>query len=196
MRDVGRAVAAATRLISETGATVILVHHTGKATKDVERGSNALRGGAGVMILNRRDQRGVIKISNTKQRDDTEFAPLHFRLKRVAVGLDEDGHELTSCVVESTEIDPPNGESLYAGLKLALAALDPSPGGSPTALWHVAVSEASGRAVPKKTFHNWRQALLERGFVETVPGVDHSYRLTAKGRALLAGRMNLDGSIN
>ena len=49
-KDMSLAIAAAKRIIGVTGATVILVHHTGKKGVE-ERGSSALRGAADTMML-------------------------------------------------------------------------------------------------------------------------------------------------
>ncbi len=57
-KEVGQAIAAARRLLSETGATVLLVHHTGKSDSDTERGSSALRGNADFMISVRKTAGG------------------------------------------------------------------------------------------------------------------------------------------
>ncbi|HYT73514.1 MAG TPA: AAA family ATPase [Vicinamibacterales bacterium] len=184
-RDVGVAVASATGLIRDTGATVVFVHHTGKDKKDIERGSNAIRAAADTMILVRK--RGdVITVSNTKQKDDEEFAPITLRLKQVPLRMPAEAEEeLTSCILESADSLSSAPTGLTESLTQALAALAAFPNGASSSDWQDALTRHYGFAVHKRTFHNWRQALQERGAVEVVPDQAHQYRLTDAGKALV-----------
>lgn len=76
-KDVGRAVAAVDSLREQTGATVVLVHHTAKHNP-VERGSSALRGAADTMIKVRHD--GNIVITCDKQKENDAFFPVYAKL--------------------------------------------------------------------------------------------------------------------
>lgn len=90
------------RIIRETGAAVLLVHHTGKSGVS-ERGSSALRGASYVMIqITNRD--GHITLECTKTKDESEFDARHFRLMQV------DTPHGQSCVVMPSDkvIDDPN----------------------------------------------------------------------------------------
>ena len=63
----------------QTGAAILIVHHTGKGTSDTyakptERGSSALRGAADVMI--EQEAKGIIIVSNDKQKDEEELSQL------------------------------------------------------------------------------------------------------------------------
>lgn len=175
-RDVGQAVEAVRSLIEQKEATVLLVHHTGKGAKDVERGSNALRGAADVMIRLRRDVHQVITLANDKQKDADEFEPIALKLKPVLLGADEDGEEITSCVLEAPDLGSLGSESVGGGLFQALEALRQFPDGASSASWQQALAERLPKAVPKKTFHNWRKSLLARGSVEPVINKKAHYR--------------------
>jgi hypothetical protein len=178
-RDVGLAVAASTGLIRDTGATVLLLHHTGKEQKTLERGSSALRAAADTMISVRRKE-AVITVFNNKQKNDEGFSAITLRLKRVSLGEEVDGNEVTSCVLESTN-------ALHGAVKNALVILGTFPEGSDSSTWHKAIAEhLGGIRVADRTFHNWREALLELGLVEAVPDKAHHYRLTEAGKSVVA----------
>lgn len=89
-------------LIRETtGAHVMVIHHSGKDEDRGARGSSALRAAVDNEIQVTADW-GIIC---RKQRDQEQPEPLHFRLRTVTLGQDEDGEPVTSAVVEAS--DPP-----------------------------------------------------------------------------------------
>jgi KaiC/GvpD/RAD55 family RecA-like ATPase len=68
----------------ETGATVLLVHHTGK-DGTAERGNSALRAAATSMLrLVREEDTKVLKLSCDKQKNGREFGEWKFVMKEVA----------------------------------------------------------------------------------------------------------------
>lgn len=79
----------------ETGAAVLLTHHMGKTPDKGARGSSALIGAVDTEL---QVQTGVIRIS--KQRD-MEIGPnLGFKLETVEIGVDANGAQIKSCIVE------------------------------------------------------------------------------------------------
>lgn len=83
------------------GAMVMLVHHSGKDSSKGARGWSGLRAAADVEIeVIRADDSRVATIS--KQKDGQDGAEFGFKLHTVVVDLDEDGEEITSCIVEHT----------------------------------------------------------------------------------------------
>jgi hypothetical protein len=71
-RDMNQVIAGADHLRAATGATVLLVHHTGKNIANGERGSSALRGAVDTMIaLETNDT--LIRLSCDKQKDAAPF---------------------------------------------------------------------------------------------------------------------------
>lgn len=103
--DMGAALAHCRRLHKATGATVLLVHHTGKDATKGARGWSGMKAAvdAEVEVLRDGSDR-TVKIS--KQKDDQDGALFPFVLRQVPLGRDEDGDEVTSCVVE--HVDQPD----------------------------------------------------------------------------------------
>lgn len=82
-----------------TGAHVLVIHHTGKDEDRGARGSSALR----AAVDNEIQITSEWGILSRKQRDQKPPEPLHFKLRSVALGMDEDGEPVTSAVVEVAE---------------------------------------------------------------------------------------------
>lgn len=103
--DGGKVVKHCQLLHKLTGALVILVHHVGKDLSKGARGWSGLRAAADVEITVERaqDHRGA---TVTKQKDGEEGAEFGFKLNTVTIGEDEDGEDITSCVVEHTAAVP------------------------------------------------------------------------------------------
>lgn len=112
-KDVGMVLAQCAKIHRQTGAMVILVHHSGKDDGAGARGSSALRAAADVEIQVKGDSkaRGA-KV--TKQKDGEDGKQYGFRLHTVVLGEDEDGEDITSCVVEHLA----NGESMDTSIEL------------------------------------------------------------------------------
>ena len=87
-----------------TGAHVMVVHHTGKDEDRGARGSSALRAAVDTEISVTSEGEIICK----KQRDMAIADPLHFKLRSITLGHDEDGDPVTSAVVEAC--DPPKKE--------------------------------------------------------------------------------------
>lgn len=129
-KDVGEAVTLCAKLHRATGATIVLIHHSGKDTSKGARGSTALLGACDAEIevsrMENDREAQVTKLKNAQ--DGGRYA---FRLRVVPVGLDDDGDVVSSCVLEHVAAgDKPVGhkdnrtgpnEDLY------LAALDAVP---------------------------------------------------------------------
>jgi hypothetical protein len=89
------------KLAEALDCAVVLVHHTGKEVSKGMRGSSAILGNVDFTIEvaeNAKDK--LHTITPRKMRDAPKFRePLKFRLRTVVVGVDEDGDDVTSCVV-------------------------------------------------------------------------------------------------
>lgn len=98
-KDVGLVLAQCTKIYRKTGAMVILVHHSGKDDAAGARGSSALRAAADVeiQVSSTTKARGA-KV--TKQKDGEDGKQFGFQLHTVLLGEDDDGEDITSCVVE------------------------------------------------------------------------------------------------
>lgn len=100
--DVGKALAECKRIHRHTGAMVLLVHHSGKDASKGARGWSGLRAAADVEleVLRSDDLRSI---SVTKLKDGQDGTQIGFKLHTVILGQDEDGDDITSCIVEYTE---------------------------------------------------------------------------------------------
>lgn len=87
-----------------TGAHVMLVHHTGKDAARGARGHSSLRAATDteIEVANEDGQRAAMV---TKQRDYQGGETFAFALKSVPLGFDQDGDEVSSCVVEVADAD-------------------------------------------------------------------------------------------
>lgn len=100
--DVGKALAECKRINRHTGAMVLLVHHSGKDASKGARGWSGLRAAADVELeVLRSDE--LRSISVTKLKDGQDGAQIGFKLHTVILGEDEDGDDITSCIVEYTD---------------------------------------------------------------------------------------------
>lgn len=97
--DVGRALAHCKGIHRATGALVMLVHHSGKDSSRGARGWSGLRAAADVELeVVRVDEERSLTV--TKLKDGEDGAEFAFRLENTVIGFDEDGEEITSCVVQ------------------------------------------------------------------------------------------------
>lgn len=94
------------RFISkQTGALVVLIHHSGKDSTRGARGWSGLRAAADAEIEIVRN--GDYRVANvTKMKDGTDGESFPFKLKVVDLGFDPDGEAQSSCVVEHVEAQP------------------------------------------------------------------------------------------
>jgi hypothetical protein len=170
-KDVGEFIDACRRLNEQTGATILVVHHTGK-TGDQERGSSALRAAADAMIKVSVTHGSVIAIENDKQKDEEQCPIIRVRLERIALGGDR---QETSCIVVAAE-----GEDQHSPLtdseQRALTVLRGFPNAAAESTdWRKRLEVEIGRTIAPKTFDNWRRALIQKQCVESVPGERHHY---------------------
>lgn len=121
-QDVGKAIAHCKVLHEVTGATVLLVHHSGKDASKGARGWSGLHGAADaeIEIVRSGDMRAA---TVSKQKDGEDGESLGFRLVPVPVGMDEDGDVVSSCIVEYTEDRPKAKARLGAKEQLAVDTL-------------------------------------------------------------------------
>jgi hypothetical protein len=99
--DMGAFVRNCDRLREQTKAHLAVIHHTGK---DVTRGARGWSGllGAVDTEIEVTKSGGNHEAKVTKQRDDDDQTRSVFRLRRVVIGQNRWGNEVTSCVVDPT----------------------------------------------------------------------------------------------
>jgi|GEM_PF-408406 len=92
------------KLRLETGAHLMLVHHTGKDTSQGARGHSSLRAAVDTEIeLSWDKQRETGLAAVTKQRDSRTEGKFTFEFNQVDVGMSANGNPVSSCVVVPTE---------------------------------------------------------------------------------------------
>ena len=131
VKDVMKAMEGIKRIRQQFKATVLVVHHTTK-NGDQERGSSSFRNGMDTVLL-QTQEKGVVTLEVTKQKDAPKSKPRRFRLKVVQLSsepLTGEGDDLvlnldTSCVLEDLVPDPADGPAslLTAAEKAMLEAL-------------------------------------------------------------------------
>jgi hypothetical protein len=104
--DMGKALSHCKGLHRATGAMVLLVHHSGKDASKGARGWSGLRAAAEaeIEVVRNKEQRAAVI---TKLKDDKDNGEYGFRLNTVVLGIDADGDEITSCVLEHTSTGAP-----------------------------------------------------------------------------------------
>jgi hypothetical protein len=93
----------------ETGAHVLIIHHSGKDQSKSARGHSALRAAVDTEI-EITNKNSVISAEIVKQRDGATNEAFHFELKQIYLGQDEDGDKITSCVLEVAEASVTKGD--------------------------------------------------------------------------------------
>jgi RecA-family ATPase len=184
-KDMGLFIANCTCLRAETGAHVMVIHHSGKNTSKGARGSGSLRAAADSEIELTRSG-DVIMAKDRKQRDKQRGKIFAYKLQSVFLGNDEDGDAVTSAVVETTEplkeATQLKGQLLIAKLALedALAAhgqTTPGEGPSDHRKWvsverwseHCesrSLSNGGSASAPRTAFHRAKNKLQEKGIVQ------------------------------
>lgn len=102
--DMGLALANTRAIGDTTEATVALVHHSGKDAARGARGWSGMRAAVDAEIEVSRDpETDLRQILVTKQKDGRDGLKWNFRLEGVVLSMDEDGDEISSCVVIEAE---------------------------------------------------------------------------------------------
>lgn len=94
-KDMGSFVRHLDHIRAETGAHVMVVHHSGKDKAKGARGSSALQAATDTEL-----EIADMKIITHKQRSREHAKPIAFARRVVTIGQDADGDAVTSCVVE------------------------------------------------------------------------------------------------
>lgn len=168
--DMGLYVANVKQIMQETGAGVLLVHHSGK--NELMRGSSALLGALdGELSVEGKPGDGERMLKAGKIRDGGSAGGdlFAFRLRRVVIGMDQDGDEIDTCVVETLDDmatkairDKSKRKSLGANQKAVLRCLESNGGTLPRVdLAHKLKDEG----MPRNRVSDALATLLESGMV-------------------------------
>ena len=125
-KDMSKFVKGCDLVREETGAHVMVVHHTGKDETRGARGSYALFAAVDTEISVTKDK----EIHCTKVRDFATPEPIGYSLISVTLGDDQDGDPVTSCTLKTFAIETdgsaktPKRKALSGQEKIAWEALD------------------------------------------------------------------------
>lgn len=203
--DVNVIVQKAERIQRETGAHVLIVHHSGKDKDRGMRGSNALLGAVDAAIEVTQHESGFCEAKVAKVKDGGSTEPFRYTLTQSVLGQDEDGEDITSCTVSPSDASAvePNKRSRMTGaeriafdaLKDVLAEAGQTgqgrtgqnvPENVPVVsgdLWreHAYRRGISGSDEPdskRKAFNRARESLISKGFVGAWDDLAWVVRLT------------------
>ena len=102
--DMTMAISACQRIQQATDTLILLVHHTGKDAARGLRGHSSLIGALDASIEVSGGLDGIPRQWEARKvKDDSTGEPHPFELRRVVLGTDADGDEITSCIVEPAE---------------------------------------------------------------------------------------------
>jgi RecA/RadA recombinase len=97
--DMGAFVANMDLIRRSTGASPVIVHHSGKNAQLGARGHSSLRGAVDTEIEVERLEDGSRVMRLRKSRDGSDTADIAFTLKVIEIGRDVEGQPITSCVI-------------------------------------------------------------------------------------------------
>jgi AAA domain len=100
--DMGRLIATLDALRAQTGAHVMIVHHTGKDESRGMRGHSSLNGAADI-TLHVTASGAARQAEVKKNKDGLAGQALAFTLKPTTLGRDDDGDDIVTMVVEEVE---------------------------------------------------------------------------------------------
>jgi hypothetical protein len=166
-RDMGLFIAGADRLRAATGATLLLVHHTGKDGK--MRGSTALPGALDAYAEVTKPGEKRLTLTSGKTKDAAPFEPLGLEAREVEIGgVDEAGRLITSLIFNTD----PNGAQLPAQrgdgaaetrAKVLEVLRRDFPGGATSGEWLHNVE--TGAIAKASKFYDYKRELLNSGQV-------------------------------
>jgi len=105
--EMNRFVAALDSIRGISGASILIVHHTGHDNKSRARGSIALKGAVDVEYRLDKDEHKIVRMEATKMKD-AEIPPgLAFFMRSVELPIEnDDGEPITSAILETTGFEP------------------------------------------------------------------------------------------
>ena len=164
-QDVGAFNSSVAALIESTGACVMIVHHSGKNKAAGARGSSALLGALDTELEVDNGQ-----VLAKKQRDVEAGDPIGFTLKPLVVGIDEDGDEMTSCVVEPATVAAAAGSTRLSGHAQrgfdVLCEMAPDNAPVSELKWRVKCGDFLDAKSEKQRFFDLKKKLRAAGVIE------------------------------
>ncbi|GAR06156.1 hypothetical protein NGUA35_01350 [Salmonella enterica] len=174
-RDMGAFIEGCDTIKRETGATVLVVHHSGKDDSKGARGSSSFRAALDAEFNVRREgDGGAIILTCTKMKDAEEPRPAAFDLREAELFTDRDGEQVASLVLHDVPREPRDVDPVLAEVS--------NLSGNHAALWQCirsrkARGEVCNRAVlrddiiamegenGRKAFGRWLNKLVKDGLI-------------------------------
>ena len=163
--DMTAYVTAADAIREAFDCAVLIVHHCGiEGTRP--RGHTSLTGAVAAQLSVQRSEDGTVAVTVEYMKDGNQGDVLAFRLDRVVVGTDEDGEEISSCVVvpldgeETTRSKQPKLSPQLELARRVLVDLVADQGKSPPATWGLPTD------IKIIATEDWLQALVNRGEIQ------------------------------
>ncbi|WP_226663262.1 AAA family ATPase [Microbulbifer aggregans] len=178
-QDMNQFVTACDRIRSETQATVLLIHHSGRKDKNRARGSSVLGAAADSEFRVERESSDtpVLLLTGTKSKDEKEPPPQSFELSSAELFTDSDGDIVETLVCSDVGIDSvATQDQTVAGLGKYASAV----------YFSVRANEEAGRPTDKssirelvreklpakvdKGFSVWIKQCVAKGVLEEIEG--------------------------
>ena len=192
-KDMSAFISGADQIREQSKACILLVHHTGHGDKSRGRGAMALKGALDAEYRLEKDDRGIIRVTNTKMKDFKSIDPMAFKIRTVELPFkDEDSIQLTSAVLDSIDYEAPTKQSNAGRGKwqaIAIKAYDSliqehkdrlerqgyEPEGARIMVtdWR---NKCFDSGMSKQTFANCKKSLIEQGILK----IDHGYIVRPK----------------
>ena len=122
--DMGAFLRNCDRIREQTGAHVMIIHHSGKDTSKGGRGHSSLRAAVDAEIEVSKDASGTVTVESKKQRDRRTDDKFSFVLEAVQLGMDEDGEPISSCVLIPTDAPAHKKSRRSPAISRAVAVLN------------------------------------------------------------------------
>ena len=119
--DMNMFVAGCDRVRVETGAAILVVHHTGKSAENGARGSSALRAACDFEYSIDRPEKGMLYVLKcTKVKDSEPPKAEAFKMNMRHLYTDADGDDVTTLVAGTEGQEPPDGSDAESAKPLKL----------------------------------------------------------------------------
>ena len=169
-KDMGAFIQGCDAIKQGTGATVMVVHHSGKNEEAGARGSSALRGALDVELMVKRDgKETALTLSCTKMKDAEAPDTYAYDLQALSTHIDEDGDPVSTLVVipqgrEATTIEnaprannvSPNHTAVWQAVRSRRVRDEP-------ASVEVIKGDLKAQGINIKNFGRWLDKMLENG---------------------------------
>ena len=171
--DMNLFVSGCDKIKDETGASIVVVHHTGKNKEKDARGSSALRAACDFEYLIDRPDKDLFYILKcTKVKDSEPPKAEAFDMNTRLLFVDQDDDEVTTLVPSTEGREPPEPEEdkdikLSANQEALLQAVRSRTATGENCTVAVVRDDLKGQGLNVNAFSKWLTAVVEKGLVRT-----------------------------